>query len=384
MTGRAIIDGTTIHIPDTAELEPGEYVAGREMTERLGVRAILTAPMMREGRAIGNLALRKSVPGAFTPRQVELVEAFAAQAVIAIENVRLFNELRESLERLKAAQANLVQSEKMATLGQLTAGIAHEIKNPLNFVNNFAELSIELAEELQHELAAHQAAIGADSYASLQSLVQDLVRNATKINEHGKRADSIVRGMLLHSRGQAGERQPTDVNALLEEYVNLSYHGMRAQNSSFNVTIERDYDAAVGLLPVVPQDLSRVFLNIVNNACYAATDRKRTLDRDGQGAGFSPTLRVSTARKRDLVEIRIRDNGGGIPPDVLERIFHPFFTTKPTGQGTGLGLSISHDIVVQQHHGTLDVDTAPGEFTEFIIQLPLSDEVIATPTGAKA
>ena len=193
--------------------------------------------------------------------------------------------------------------------------------------------------------------------------------NARKINEHGRRADSIVRGMLLHSRGQSGERQDTDVNALLEEYVNLSYHGMRAQDSSFNLTVERAYDPTVGTIQAVPQDLSRVFLNIVNNACYATHEKKKALDQAGT-RDYMPTLSVSTKNIGDTVEVRVRDNGEGIPQEIRDRIFNPFFTTKPTGQGTGLGLSISHDIVVQQHHGTLDVDSAPGEFTEFVIRLP--------------
>ncbi len=339
--------------------------------------SILYLPLVYKDKVIGVITAQSFRKHVYNEYHLNILRNLAAYTTIALDNAEAYRRLNGTLDRLKATQEQLVVQEKLASLGALTAGIAHEIKNPLNFVNNFAELSIELAEELQQELAAQQAAIGAEPYEALQGLVQDLVRNATKINEHGRRADSIVRGMLLHSRGQAGDRQPTDVNALLEEYVNLSYHGMRAQDSSFNLTIERDYDAVVGMLPVVPQDLSRVFLNIVNNACYAATERKRTLDRAGDGAGFSPTLRVSTLRKRDVVEIRIRDNGGGIPPDVLERIFHPFFTTKPTGQGTGLGLSISHDIVVQQHHGTLDVETAPGEFTEFVIRLPAFDETAA-------
>jgi signal transduction histidine kinase len=237
-------------------------------------------------------------------------------------------------------------------------------------VNNFAELSVELAEELQQELRAHRAALDEATFDNLMALAGDLVQNARKINEHGRRADSIVRGMLLHSRGQTGDWQETDLNALLEEYVNLSYHGMRAQDQSFNITIERDYGADVGTVRAVPQDLSRVFLNIVNNACYAANDRKRRLEAAGEATGFSPVLRVRTCRDGDFVEVRIRDNGDGIPQEIRDRIFNPFFTTKPTGQGTGLGLSISHDIVAQQHNGTLEVESEPGAFTEFIIRLP--------------
>jgi len=195
------------------------------------------------------------------------------------------------------------------------------------------------------------------------------VLNARKINDHGRRADSIIRGMLLHSRGHSGERQDTDINAVLEEYVNLSYHGIRAQDSSFNVTLERNYDPTLGTVFAVPQDISRVFLNIVNNACYATHERKRQADASGE-QGYAPTLQVTTRNLGDVVEVRIRDNGNGIPPEIRDRIFNPFFTTKPTGLGTGLGLSISHDIIVQQHHGQLEVNSEPGRFTEFIVRLP--------------
>jgi signal transduction histidine kinase len=239
----------------------------------------------------------------------------------------------------------------------------------LNFVNNFAELSAELAQELREEIERVKERLAPADVELLLALAGDLQMNARKINDHGRRADSIVRGMLLHSRGQSGERQETDVNVLLEEYVNLSYHGMRAQDSSFNLTVERAYDPTVGTIQAVPQDLSRVFLNIVNNACYATHEKKKVLDEQGQ-RDYLPTLSVSTKNVGDTVEIRVRDNGEGIPQEIRDRIFNPFFTTKPTGQGTGLGLSISHDIVVQQHHGTLDVDSSPGQYTEFVIRLP--------------
>ncbi len=292
-------------------------------------------------------------------REAELrADAAAAQAKsLQAEN--------EAYQRLKATQEQLLVQEKLASLGALTAGIAHEIKNPLNFVNNFADLSVELMDELREDIEKHQAAIPAKDYENIGALLDDLSGNAKKINEHGKRADGIVRSMLLHSRGQAGERQPTDINAMLDEYVNLTFHGMRAQDSSFNVTIERDFASDVGKVEAIPQDLSRVFLNLLNNACYAVNEKAKK-----NGAGFVPTLRVSSVNLGDAVEIRIRDNGMGIPPEVRDKIFNPFFTTKPTGQGTGLGLSISHDIVVQQHGGQLEVETEPGEFTEFIVRLP--------------
>ena len=277
------------------------------------------------------------------------------------------DQLEQALAQLKAAQGQLIVSEKMASLGQLTAGIAHEIKNPLNFVNNFATLSGELAAEIRDELAKLKPAADPKIIGFIEDILNDLEQNVTKINEHGKRADSIVKGMLLHSRGKAGEHQPTDINALLEEYVNLAYHGLRAQDPSFNVKIEASYDRSIGSIDVVPQDLSRVFLNIVNNGCYAANDRRKS-----EGEGFMPTIRITTKDCPGHVEIRIRDNGKGIPPEVLEKMFHPFFTTKPTGVGTGLGLSLSYDIVVQMHKGDLRVETAEGEFAEFIITLPKS------------
>jgi signal transduction histidine kinase/ligand-binding sensor domain-containing protein len=274
-------------------------------------------------------------------------------------------ELRGALDNLRETQNQLVLSEKMASLGQLTAGIAHEIKNPLNFITNFAVLSEDLTSDLRKELAAEKDRVDPKRAAEISSLLDDLEQNVRKINEHGRRADGIVRGMLLHSRGKAGERQDTDVNALLAEYTNLAYHGMRAQDSTFNIKIEMDLDPSIGKISVVPQDLSRAFLNIVNNACYAANDRKKNA-----GSGFAPTVRVSARNLGDTVEIRVRDNGQGIPKSILEKIFNPFFTTKPAGAGTGLGLSLSYDIITQEHKGTITVDTREGEFTEFVIGIP--------------
>ncbi len=278
-------------------------------------------------------------------------------------------DLKQTMEQLQATQGQLIVQEKLASLGALTAGIAHEIKNPLNFVNNFAALSVELTDELQDELQRHREVLPADTHDYLGELLADLRQNASKIREHGQRADSIVRSMLLHSRGEGGQWQPTDLNALLAEYISLAYHGMRAQDAAFNLTIETDYDASLGLVNVVPQDLSRVFLNLLNNACQAIHEKQLAV-----GETYVPVLTVRTrALLTDSgaqVEIRVRDNGPGIPPDVREKIFHPFFTTKPPGKGTGLGLSISYEIVVQEHNGTLSVASQPGEFTEFIITLP--------------
>jgi len=332
--------------------------------------SILYMPLLYKDKVIGAITSQSFRKHVYNEYHLNILRNLAAYAAIALDNADAYRTLNSTLDRLRATQEQLVVQEKLASLGALTAGIAHEIKNPLNFVNNFAELSVELAEELQQELRAHRAALDGATFDNLMALAADLVQNARKINEHGKRADSIVRGMLLHSRGQTGDWQETDLNGLLEEYVNLSYHGMRAQDQSFNITIEREYGADVGLVRTVPQDLSRVFLNIVNNACYAAHDKKRRLEAAGDSAGYSPVLRVRTRRDGEFVEVRIRDNGDGIPQDIRDRIFNPFFTTKPTGQGTGLGLSISHDIVAQQHNGTLEVESEPGAFTEFIIRLP--------------
>jgi signal transduction histidine kinase len=278
----------------------------------------------------------------------------------------LEQKVEERTATLKAAQAQLVQSEKMASLGQLTAGIAHEIKNPLNFVNNFSELSIELASEMVDEIGKLSGMIDPKDSEYLTGIMKDIEGNVRKINEHGKRADSIIRGMLLHSRGKPGEMQPTDINALLAEYVALGYHGIRATDNSFNIKIETDYDDTIGRINVVPQDISRVFLNLINNACYSTVQKKSEL-RDA----YFPILTVSTKRMDDKIIIKIRDNGKGIPPQILDRIFNPFFTTKPAGSGTGLGLSISYDIVVQEHNGEIKVDSREGEYAEFTVILPV-------------
>jgi signal transduction histidine kinase len=274
-------------------------------------------------------------------------------------------ELDSAFQKLKAAQAQLVQTEKMASLGQLTAGIAHEIKNPLNFVNNFSELSVELTQEMLEELGKVSHCLDPKDVEYFTGILNDLQGNVKKINDHGKRADSIIRGMLLHSRGKSGEMQPTDLNVMLAEYVNLGYHGMRATDNTFNIKLESDYDPGLGMVVVVPQDISRVFLNMINNAFYSTAQKKRELRE-----AYFPVLKVSTRNLGETVEIRIRDNGKGMPAPVVEKIFNPFFTTKPAGSGTGLGLSISFDIVVQQHRGQIRVESVEGEFAEFIIILP--------------
>jgi two-component system, NtrC family, sensor kinase len=269
---------------------------------------------------------------------------------------------------LRAAQDRLVQTEKLASLGQLTAGIAHEIKNPLNFVNNFSSLSAELIDELDETLAP--APLDQKMRGDVGELTQMLKSNLEKVVQHGKRADSIVKNMLLHSREGSGEHRSADINALVEESLNLAYHGARAEKSGFQITLKHDLDPDAGAVELYPQEITRALLNLISNGFYAASKRKSEAEE-----GFEPTLSASTKNLGKTVEICIRDNGTGIPPEVKEKMFNPFFTTKPAGEGTGLGLSMSHDIIVKQHGGTIDVATEPGVFPEFIITLPRNGQI---------
>jgi signal transduction histidine kinase len=271
-----------------------------------------------------------------------------------------------ALAELRTAQASLIHAEKMASLGQLTAGIAHEIKNPLNFVNNFAGLSVELLGELKAAAQPALAVMSEDARAEFGETIDMITSNLGKIAEHGRRADGIVKSMLSHSRGGTGDWQQSDINALIEEALNLAYHGARAQDKEFNVTLERDFAPEAKPIEVVPQDVTRVFLNLFGNGFYAANKRRLA----GAGAGYRPTLTVSTRDLGEAVEVRVRDNGIGISPELRDKLFQPFFTTKPTGEGTGLGLSISYDIVTQQHGGSIEVESEPGSFTEFTVRLP--------------
>jgi signal transduction histidine kinase len=286
------------------------------------------------------------------------LESLVAERTAALTNQAA--ELQTTLTELRTTQAQLVQSEKMASLGELTAGIAHEIQNPLNFVNNFADVSAELLTELEEEQAKPERDLELEA-----ELLADLKQNLLKISQHGGRAASIVRGMLEHSRTSSGERTPTDLNALADEYLRLAYHGLRAKDKTFNATLKPDFDPSLAPVRVISQDLGRVLLNLLNNAFYAVRQRQQTGE-----AGYQPTVSISTRNLGKEVELRVRDNGAGIPDAVKAKIFQPFFTTKPTGEGTGLGLSLSYDIVTQGHGGTLTVDSEAGKGTEFVISLP--------------
>ncbi len=493
VVGRVTFALQAVHIPDV--LQDPEYT-NWEGQKIAGFRTVLGIPLLREEVLVGIFVVTRSWVESFTNKEIELVQTFADQAVIAIENARLFEELRDrqaelrvtfdnmgdavvmfdaksrltawnrnfqkmldlndtflaarptfaeyfhhlaargeysadlvaelsrdiedprremrferarpdgrvvevrrnpvpdggvvliyaditerkraeeairkardaaetALRELQTAQASLVHAQKMAALGQLTAGIAHEIKNPLNFVNNFAGLSVELLDELKQATARAIGTLEAKERAEIDETIDMLTGNLEKIAEHGRRADGIVKSMLAHSRGGSGAWQATDVNALVEEALNLAYHGARAQDQSFNITMERALDRTLAPIEVVPQDLMRVFLNIIGNGFYAAHKRK-----GGADPSFRPVLQLATRDLGDAVEIRVRDNGVGIPSEHRERLFQPFFTTKPTGEGTGLGLSISYDIVTQQHGGTIAVESEAGAFTEFTVRLP--------------
>ena len=365
--GRALTESCIVHIPDILDDPEYTFAEGKKLG---GYRTILAVPMLREGRAIGVLALTRFEPDPFNDKEIELVGTFADQAAIAIENVRLFEdvetrsrELEQSLNELRAAQDRLVQTEKLASLGQLTAGIAHEIKNPLNFVNNFASVSVELIDELNE--AVDGLRDQGEAEENIRDLADILRGNMEKIVQHGQRADSIVKNMLLHARQGSDKLSMVDINALVEESLNLAYHGARAERQGFNITLERSFATDAGEVELFPQDITRVLLNLFTNGIYATTKRKENEQGD-----FEPTLTVSTKNLGSSVEITVRDNGTGIHAAVKDKLFSPFFTTKPAGEGTGLGLSISHDIVVTQHRGKIEVETELGKFTAFRIILP--------------
>ncbi|HSZ85382.1 MAG TPA: ATP-binding protein, partial [Puia sp.] len=264
--------------------------------------------------------------------------------------------IEKAYSELKTTQVQLIQSEKMASLGELTAGIAHEIQNPLNFVNNFSDVNKELLIEMKDEM-------NKGNIDDANAIANDVIENEEKINHHGKRADAIVKGMLQHSRSSTSVKEPTNINALADEYLRLSYHGLRAKDKSFNATLKTDFDNTIGKINIIPQDIGRVFLNLYNNAFYAVNEKMKTA-----GENYEPTVSVQTKKLNDKIILTVMDNGNGIPQKVVDKIFQPFFTTKPTGQGTGLGLSLSYDII-KAHGGEIKVETKEGEFTEFVISI---------------
>lgn len=346
-----------------------------EISKQIPVYSILLIPIYTENEVIGAFSLTThSQPVELLDEDITSITRFANQIGLVLKNSMMYNEmehtkneLETTLEDLKAAQNKIIAQEKLASLGELTAGIAHEIKNPLNFVNNFSSLSVELLGEMQEHITTLKEKPGdVNVLEEIGYIMKDLSGNLQRIQKNGERADSIVRGMLLHSRSQAGEKAPIDINKFINEYMNLAYHGLRAKNPTFNITFETNFDESIGKIIVIPQEMSRVFLNIITNACYATNKKQETINDDS----YKPTIRISTKSYESSVEIRIRDNGSGIPNDIIDKIFQPFFTTKPSGEGTGLGLSISYDIVVHQHGGQLMVGTKEGEYTEFIVVLP--------------
>jgi signal transduction histidine kinase len=303
---------------------------------------------------------------AIAARKVEL-EGLVAERTVELTTQK--EELQSTLDELRTTQAQLIQSEKMASLGELTAGIAHEIQNPLNFVNNFSEVNQELLMEMNVEIEK-------GNLDEVKLIIKDIIENEQKINHHGKRADAIVKGMLQHSRSSSGIKEPTEINALADEYLRLAYHGLRAKDKSFNATMKTDFDKSIGKLKVVPQDLGRVILNLITNAFYAVNEKKKAPQPPG-GALYEPTVTVRTSflppagGQRGTCLISVSDNGNGIPQSALDKVFQPFFTTKPSGQGTGLGLSMSYEIVTKGHGGELKVENKIGEGATFTIVLPV-------------
>jgi C4-dicarboxylate-specific signal transduction histidine kinase len=338
------------------EEQQNDFKIAAYENEKKSIEQLQNINALKQEQAIQQATLSK--------RNTILVISLVGLLLIALSMIFLYRQLllnKRTVKRLKSTQTQLIHSEKMASLGELTAGIAHEIQNPLNFVNNFSEVSVELVTEMKDELAK-----GNKQEAILIS--NDLDENLQKISEHGKRAASIVKGMLQHSRKSTDKKEPTDINALVDEYVRLSYHGIRSKDKSFNAMINTNFDKTAGIVNVIPQDLGRVLLNLLNNAFYSVNEKKNNLN-----GTFQPIVSVSTKNTGKGVELSVKDNGTGIPEKVLSKIYQPFFTTKPTGQGTGLGLSLSYDIITKGHGGEMKVNSTEGEYAEFIISLPKSE-----------
>jgi signal transduction histidine kinase/tetratricopeptide (TPR) repeat protein len=336
-------------------------------TPKAGSQAVslVYLPLKAKEKILGVLTVQSFEKNAYSDYHVFMLRNIAIYTAIALENADAFQKLNQTIISLKQTQSQLIQAEKMASLGELTAGIAHEIQNPLNFVNNFSEVSVELAGELKENISLLNLN---GQRENISQIIDDLIQNQEKINFHGKRADAIVKGMLMHSRTSTGQKELTDINALADEYLRLSYHGLRAKDKSFMANFKTDFDPSVQKINVIPQDIGRVILNLFTNAFYSVNQKKNQLNGD-----YEPMVMVSTKMNDGKVELRVKDNGTGIPQKVLDKIYQPFFTTKPGGQGTGLGLSLSYDIVTKGHGGQISVDTKEGEFAEFTIRLPATD-----------
>ncbi|TAL41143.1 MAG: GAF domain-containing protein, partial [Chitinophagaceae bacterium] len=351
---------------NNVEMEYGKYIksmiklnANAELEDGTASEvqhSLLYVPMMVKDGVIGLITVQSYEKNAYTQHHLDILKTLASYTSAALYNARSYETLQNTINELKLTQEQLVQSEKMASLGELTAGIAHEIQNPLNFVNNFSEVNTELVDEMNQEIEK-------GNLEDVKAIAKDIKDNQEKITHHGKRADAIVKSMLQHSRTSSGVKEPTNINALADEYLRLAYHGLRAKDKSFNTTMKTDFDESIGNVSIIPQEMGRVVLNLINNAFYVVYERKKQ-----QPEGYNPTVSVSTKKMGDKVLISVKDNGTGIPQKVLDKIFQPFFTTKPTGQGTGLGLSLSYDIV-KAHGGEIKVDTKEGEGTAFTIIL---------------
>jgi signal transduction histidine kinase len=327
--------------------------------------SIIFLPLTAKEKKLGVITVQSFKKNAYSDYHLFMLRNIANYSSIAIDNAESYETLNETLGQLKDTQKQLIQSEKMASLGELTAGIAHEIQNPLNFVNNFSEINKELIGEMKEEIEK-------GNYEEVKLIAKDIEENEEKINHHGKRAEAIVKGMLQHSLSSTGVKEPTDINALCDEYLRLAYHGLKAKDKSFNADFKIDFDNSIGKINIIPQDIGRVLLNLINNAFYAVDERQKITKENlptGQ-AGYQPTVFLSSKKSGDKVILTVKDNGNGIPQNIVDKIFQPFFTTKPTGQGTGLGLSLSYDIV-KAHGGEIKVETKEGEGSTFIIQLPI-------------